>query len=190
MRVVIRSAAIQDRDGAGLVFNKIRRRFPWLELIWADGGDAAVARCRCCAWRSSSGATTRRASSFCRAVGWSSAPSPGSDATGVSPRTSRTLPKPWAPSLLSAPSSMPSGGLPERRSPTQQTAGLHGTVVKVGKSDREGTVAGTHGNGEVAPNPDLAALASERGNSTLLGHSASHFGTALPVKGFRTPARH
>jgi putative transposase len=38
MRVVIHSAAIQDRDGAGLVLNKIRRRFPWLELIWADGG--------------------------------------------------------------------------------------------------------------------------------------------------------
>jgi hypothetical protein len=38
MRVVVHSAAIQDRDGAGLVHNKIRRRFPWLELIWADGG--------------------------------------------------------------------------------------------------------------------------------------------------------
>jgi hypothetical protein len=42
--------AIQDRDGAGLVLDKIRRRFPWLELIWADGGynawqvDAAVAK--------------------------------------------------------------------------------------------------------------------------------------------------
>jgi transposase len=36
--VVIHSAAIQDRDGAGLVLDKIRRRFPWLELIWADGG--------------------------------------------------------------------------------------------------------------------------------------------------------
>jgi hypothetical protein len=49
MRVVVHSAAIQDRDGAGLVLDKIRRRFPWLELIWADGGynawqvDAAVA---------------------------------------------------------------------------------------------------------------------------------------------------
>jgi hypothetical protein len=48
MRVVVHSAAIQDRDGAGLVPDKIRRRFPWLELIWADGGynawqvDAAV----------------------------------------------------------------------------------------------------------------------------------------------------
>jgi hypothetical protein len=31
--VVVHSAAIQDRDGAGLVLNKIRRRFPWLKLI-------------------------------------------------------------------------------------------------------------------------------------------------------------
>ena len=38
MRVVVHWVAIQDRDGAGLVFNKVRRRFPWLELIWADGG--------------------------------------------------------------------------------------------------------------------------------------------------------
>jgi len=50
MWVVVHSAAIQDRDGAGLVLDKIRRRFPWLELIWADGGynarqvDAAVAK--------------------------------------------------------------------------------------------------------------------------------------------------
>jgi transposase len=50
MRVVVHSAAIQDRDGAGLVLDKVRRRFPWLELIWADGGynawqvDAAVAK--------------------------------------------------------------------------------------------------------------------------------------------------
>ena len=50
MRVVVHSAAIQDRDGAGPVLDKIRRRFPWLELIWADGGykawqvEAAVAK--------------------------------------------------------------------------------------------------------------------------------------------------
>jgi hypothetical protein len=31
MRVIVHSAAIQDRDGAGLVLDKIRRRFPWLE---------------------------------------------------------------------------------------------------------------------------------------------------------------
>ena len=65
MRVIVHSAAIQDRDGAGLVLDKIRRRFPWLELIWADGGYNAHGRltprwqrCPCCAWRSSSGATT------------------------------------------------------------------------------------------------------------------------------------
>ena len=46
-------------------------------------------------------------------------------------------------------------GLLGRRSPTQQTAGLHRTMVKVCKSDREGTVAGTHGNGEVAPLPAI-----------------------------------
>ena len=50
MRVVVHSAAIQDRDGAGLVLDKIRRRFPRLELFWADGGynawqvEAAVAK--------------------------------------------------------------------------------------------------------------------------------------------------
>ena len=62
MRVIVPSAAIQDRDGAGLVLDKIRRRFPWLELIWADGTRGRLTlrwqRCRCCASRSSSGATT------------------------------------------------------------------------------------------------------------------------------------
>src|SRR5258708_28919064 len=49
LRVVVHSAAIQDRDGAALVLDKIRRRFPWLALIWADSAynaaqvDAAVA---------------------------------------------------------------------------------------------------------------------------------------------------
>jgi len=38
MRVVVHSAGIQDRDGAALVLDKIRNRFPWLELVWADGG--------------------------------------------------------------------------------------------------------------------------------------------------------
>jgi hypothetical protein len=32
---------------------------------------------------------------------------------------------------------------------------LHGMVVKVCKSDREGTVAGRRGNGEVAPIPAI-----------------------------------
>ena len=37
-RVIVHSAAIQDRHGAGLVLDKIRRRFPGLELVWADNG--------------------------------------------------------------------------------------------------------------------------------------------------------
>jgi transposase len=50
MRVVVHSAGIQDRDGAALVLDKIRNRFPWLQLLWADSGyharqvDAAVAK--------------------------------------------------------------------------------------------------------------------------------------------------
>src|SRR5262249_30096770 len=50
LRVVVHSAGIQDRDGAALVIDKIRRRFPWLELIWADAiykahqVDAAIAK--------------------------------------------------------------------------------------------------------------------------------------------------
>jgi transposase len=50
MRVVVHSAAVQDRDGAALVLDRIRARFPWLELVWADGGynahqvEAAVAK--------------------------------------------------------------------------------------------------------------------------------------------------
>jgi transposase len=38
LRVIIDSAGIQDRDGAALVLDKIRQRFNWLELVWADGG--------------------------------------------------------------------------------------------------------------------------------------------------------
>ena len=36
LRVIVHSAGIQDRDGAALVLDKIRQRFPWLELVWAD----------------------------------------------------------------------------------------------------------------------------------------------------------
>ncbi len=50
VRVIVHSATTQDRDGAALVLDKIRRRFSWLELIWADSAynaaqvDAAVAK--------------------------------------------------------------------------------------------------------------------------------------------------
>jgi transposase len=36
LHVIVHPAGIQDRDGAVLVLDKIRQRFPWLELIWAD----------------------------------------------------------------------------------------------------------------------------------------------------------
>jgi len=38
LRVVVHSAGVQDRDGAALVLSRIRSRFPWLELVWADAG--------------------------------------------------------------------------------------------------------------------------------------------------------
>ena len=41
LRAVVHSAGIQDRDGAALVLDKIRNRFPWLELVWADNGTNA-----------------------------------------------------------------------------------------------------------------------------------------------------
>ena len=50
LRVVVHSAGIQDRDGADLVLDRIRQRFNWLELVWADGGynahqvDSTIAR--------------------------------------------------------------------------------------------------------------------------------------------------
>jgi hypothetical protein len=50
MRVIVHSAAIQDREGAGLVLDKIRLRLPWLELIGPIAAttrgraDAAVAK--------------------------------------------------------------------------------------------------------------------------------------------------
>ena len=43
MKVVVHAAGIQDRDGAALVLDKIRRRFPWLECVFADAAfDAAT----------------------------------------------------------------------------------------------------------------------------------------------------
>jgi putative transposase len=38
--VVIHAADVQDRDGAPLVLKAIRRRFPWLRHVFADGGYA------------------------------------------------------------------------------------------------------------------------------------------------------
>ncbi len=56
MRVVVHSAAIHDRAGAGLVLDKISRRFPWLALIWLMAATTRGKlqprwqRCRRCVW--------------------------------------------------------------------------------------------------------------------------------------------
>jgi putative transposase len=36
--LVVHTATVQDRDGLALVCRRLRRRFPWLRLICADGG--------------------------------------------------------------------------------------------------------------------------------------------------------
>lgn len=38
--VVVHAANIQDRDGAKLLFDKVKGRFPRMRLVWADGGYA------------------------------------------------------------------------------------------------------------------------------------------------------
>ena len=38
IRLVVHSAGVQDRDGAALLLDKVRRRFPWLECVFADAG--------------------------------------------------------------------------------------------------------------------------------------------------------
>lgn len=40
MTAVVHAANIQDRDGAKLVLEKARGKFPRLALVWADGGYA------------------------------------------------------------------------------------------------------------------------------------------------------
>jgi putative transposase len=40
LTVVVHAANIQDRDGAQLVLDKARGKFPRLALVWADGGYA------------------------------------------------------------------------------------------------------------------------------------------------------
>lgn len=44
--LVVHAANVQDRDGLGLVCASIRRRFPWLQQLFADAGyQGAIAMC-------------------------------------------------------------------------------------------------------------------------------------------------
>jgi putative transposase len=50
---VVHPANIQDRDGAKLLFEKVKDRYPRLRLVWADGGYAGqlIAWLNdCCEW--------------------------------------------------------------------------------------------------------------------------------------------
>jgi putative transposase len=50
---VVHPANIQDRDGAKLLFEKVKDRYPRLTLVWADGGYAGqlIAWLNdCCEW--------------------------------------------------------------------------------------------------------------------------------------------
>ena len=38
LRLVVHPANLQDRDGLALVCTRIRRRFPWLQHLFADAG--------------------------------------------------------------------------------------------------------------------------------------------------------
>ena len=44
--LVVHPADLQDRDGLALVCRRLRRRFPWLRLIFADGGYRGEAAAR------------------------------------------------------------------------------------------------------------------------------------------------
>jgi transposase len=53
--IVVHSADVQDRDGAGELLHRTRRLFPFVELIYADGGyrgpKMAATVARTGAWR-------------------------------------------------------------------------------------------------------------------------------------------
>ena len=111
LALVVHPADLQDRDGLALVCRRLRRRFPWLRLILADGAPTGArsppARPpgRACGWRSSPATRARAASPRCRAGGWSREPSRGSAATGGWPRTSRPPSPPPSRWSISPPSS-------------------------------------------------------------------------------------
>ena len=102
-RGVVHSAAIQDRDRAGLVLDKIRRRFPWLELIWADGGynawqvDAAVAKVPPLRMEIVKRRDDMKGFVVLPRRWVVERPFSWFGLTGVSRRISRTSPKPWPP---------------------------------------------------------------------------------------------
>jgi transposase len=100
--VGILPANIQDRDGCLPVLKEVRRLFPFLQRIVADGGYQGANTAA--AVRQAAGASLEmppRASSPFPSAGSSSAPSAGSTAAGAWPETSSTAPAATSPSSRS-----------------------------------------------------------------------------------------
>ena len=97
---IVHEAGIQDRDGAPALLASIRKTFPWLRHVFADGGYAGpkleTALAKIGTWKLSSGRTRQRGSNGSPADGWSKEPLPGLTVTDVWQRTSRRPSKaPW-----------------------------------------------------------------------------------------------
>jgi len=112
LRIEVHSASVQDRDGAALVLDRITRRFPFLERIFADGGYQGPRVPPPLRARSRSSSAPMPVSSSSPSAGSSSAPSPGPASTAVSPAMSSAPPRPFEPSSRSQwSSSWPAGSL-------------------------------------------------------------------------------
>jgi hypothetical protein len=105
--LMVLPADIQDRDAAPFLLRTATARMPTLQRAMADGGYQGAATAA--AVEAEAGipleivkrSDTAKASTFCPSAGLSSAPSVGSVAAGVWPRTSRTSPVPTPPSSSS-----------------------------------------------------------------------------------------
>ena len=101
IHLVVHSAAVQDRNGAALLLDKVRKRFPWLECVFADGGYDSQHTYEAAAANHPLLLEVVRRNPH--AVGlevikrrWIVERTfPGSDATAASPRTTKTLPPPY-----------------------------------------------------------------------------------------------
>src|SRR5215472_13059079 len=96
-------------------------------------------------------ATTGRALSSCRAAGWSSAPSPAFGRNRRPAKHFENLAVTLATFVTLASIQLALGRLARAKAVTQQTTVGKCAMTKVGKSDGEGTLAGTRGNDKVAP---------------------------------------
>ena len=116
--LVVHTADVRDRDGLALACRRLRRRFPWLRLILADGGHQGETAA-CAAAREGFRLTivTRDPGTRGFAVlprrWWWNEPSPGWAATGGWPRTSRPRSRPPSRWPTSPPSSSSCDGSQE-----------------------------------------------------------------------------